>query len=662
MSSLRAASSCVKGEGSVVSVTIPGLPALFTMVAGGCCGGCFAGVGGKFAPDVAPSIGGGIQAASGGVAVSNEKVGTMQEAMKLQRPAEGTFLPSPPTLRRTDSPGWASPAPYGSVAMGTDIDCDFDLVMEELDQAAGSLGCQMDLDAPGRATAKTLMTQRSKYEAEQILGSPGTLPMPMSADEREAVIRSILPTATFQMLSKIPPQLLTKASDDAQALRRKMAHGATIVFVSAGLPGKRFTFERAAALGLKVVILEHPDSWSSSLVKEGIVAKFLPVDMSQGSEAVFAQAMALIGELGKDGLTGTADGIATFVELSVPLVSRLAERLGLPGHRPAAVDAARNKHSTRARLKEAGLPTPRNVLLKSVADLERGSREVGFPAVLKPASGAASLGVKKVENEQDMLETYNEIIEELSTLVVTSGALVKGTPNSGGVDASKIMDMSVLMEQYLDGCEVDIDVVMSGGEYQYAAVADNGPTMEPYFNETWAVCPSLLPKDTQRQLKELGIACVKALGFTSGVFHVECKMTSTGPQLIEVNARMGGGQVFECNLRAWGVDLVEETLFAALGIPSAPPVPKQPLSAVAYCYVNAPVSGRVDDLSQLEGLMKREGVVWAKPLVKPGTQVTGPEKGMPSWLCDLFVTRPTAREALDFLKSLEAENPVPVVV
>jgi carnosine synthase len=36
---------------------------------------------------------------------------------------------------------------------------------------------------------------------------------------------------------------------------------------------------------------------------------------------------------------------------------------------------------------------------------------------------------------------------------------------------------------------------------------------------------------------------VKCLGFDTGVFHVEAKATSNGPFLIEVNARMGGGQV-----------------------------------------------------------------------------------------------------------------------
>lgn len=562
------------------------------------------------------------------------------------------------------SPGWASPAPYGMTAEGSELNdiVDFELVVDEMATADRSLGCQLDSDRPRRVVGATLQSHTSKFEAEQMLASPGNLPRPLSTDEREAIIRSILPTVTFQMMSKIPRSLLVTANSDGQRLRRKMACGATIVFVSAGLPGKRFTFERAAALGLKVVIIDHPDSWSRSLVDEGLVAKFMGVDMSQGSDAVFEHALALVQELGKDGLTGPADGIATFVELSVPLVSRLAERLGLPGHTPEAVDSARNKHATRAKMKAAGLPTPRNCLIKAPSELDEAGKQVGFPAVLKPSSGAASLGVKKVESASQMRDSYFEIINELKTLIVSSGALVKGDPNGQiGVDASKVIDLSVLMEQYLDGCEVDVDVVMSGGEHKYAAVADNGPTMEPYFNETWAVSPSLLSKADQTQLRDLAIQSVKALGFSSGVFHVECKMTSTGPQLIEVNARMGGGQVFECNLRTWGVDLVEETLFAALGIPSAPPVPQRPLSAVAYCYCNAPKSGTAGDLHKLEVIAKRPDVVWAKPLVKPGSVVVGPKEGMPTWLCDLFITRPTAKEALEYLHAIEAEEPVPVV-
>ena len=147
---------------------------------------------------------------------------------------------------------------------------------------------------------------------------------------------------------------------------------------------------------------------------------------------------------------------------------------------------------------------------------------------------------------------------------------------------------------------------MSDGEWQFAAVSDNGPTLEPYFNETWAVSPSLLPRKKQVELRELAVSSVKALGFQDGIFHVELKYTTQhGPQLIEVNARMGGGPVYATNLRTWGVDLVEEALFCAAGIPSRPLVPRKPnqdercfsmsrtpLECIANSDVNAFSTGR----------------------------------------------------------------------
>jgi len=529
---------------------------------------------------------------------------------------------------------------------------------------AGGIGAQIDTDFPRRhwpvsADPQAKPSARGKYEVEQLLSSPGSLPPPMSRSEREAAIRSLLPTATFQMMSKVPRELLKQSSDDATNLRRKLARGSTVVFVTAGYQGKRFTFERAAALGIKSVLIDDPDSWAKNLQSEGIIAKFIPVDMSRSADEIFADCLARIRELGQDGVTGEADGVATYVELSVPLVARLAEQLGLPGMSPEAVDKARDKHATRAALKAAGLPTPRNYLIASADTVAEAAATVGFPAVLKPVSGAASLGVKKVNSEEELVAAYQEIIEELSTLVITSGALVKGN-GSNGTDAANKVDLTLLLEQFLDGDEVDVDVVMSEGEWRYAGVADNGPTLEPYFNETWAVCPSLLPKESQSQLKELAIDSLKALGFDCGVFHVECKMTSTGPQLIEVNARMGGGQVHECNFRTWGVDLVEETLFVSLGIPSRPMLPKQPLTAVGYCDVNARKSGVVVDVSGVEDIKRREGVVWAKPSVKVGDKCVGPADGLPTWLCDLFVAQKTAKDALKLLQDLEKEEPVKV--
>lgn len=103
---------------------------------------------------------------------------------------------------------------------------------------------------------------------------------------------------------------------------------------------------------------------------------------------------------------GDLDGVITFCELAVPLVARLAEHLGLPGNSPEAVDTARNKHAARACMERAGLPTPRNSLIKSEADLADAAKHVGFPAVIKPISGAASIGVIRVDDEEQLEASF----------------------------------------------------------------------------------------------------------------------------------------------------------------------------------------------------------------------------------------------------------------
>jgi hypothetical protein len=80
-----------------------------------------------------------------------------------------------------------------------------------------------------------------------------------------------------------------------------------------------------------------------------------------------------------------------------------------------------------------------------------------------------------------------------------------------------------MMEEYLDGPEVDVDLVLSEGVPVYGAVTDNWPTVEPYFNETGSNAPCILPTYQQRELMELAVQSVQALGFkmvTFGIFLV----------------------------------------------------------------------------------------------------------------------------------------------
>lgn len=183
-------------------------------------------------------------------------------------------------------------------------------------------------------------------------------------------------------------------------------------------------------------------------------------------------------------------------------------------------------------------------------------------------------------------------MRDLGGARVVAGALVAGDGSDTAGDASGWMDLSIMMEEYLDGPEVDVDLVFSNYEPVYGAITDNWPTLEPYFNETGSNCPSILPRDQQVELLDLGIKAVQSMGFQLGVFHVELKYTSRGARLIEVNARMGGGPVRDTNLLVWGVDLVEQHITACCGIPAAPAVAQKPLIEMAEMSINCRVRTR----------------------------------------------------------------------
>jgi carnosine synthase len=55
---------------------------------------------------------------------------------------------------------------------------------------------------------------------------------------------------------------------------------------------------------------------------------------------------------------------------------------------------------------KAGLPTPKHYKIMTAEDVPLAGAHVGFPAVIKPISGAASIGVIRCNNEDDLAKAY----------------------------------------------------------------------------------------------------------------------------------------------------------------------------------------------------------------------------------------------------------------
>lgn len=165
--------------------------------------------------------------------------------------------------------------------------------------------------------------------------------------------------------------------------------------------------------------------------------------------------------------------------------------------------------------------------------------------------------------------------------------------------------------------------------------------------------PSLYPQSRQKELIKLSVDTTLAFGFRSGAFHVECKYTSRGPRMIEVNARMGGSAVRDSNLTAWGVDLVEEHAMTALRIPIAPVVPEKPLKFMAETCLNAPFSGVVENETWLDHAKKYPEVTRLEYKKKKGESVTGADEDMPDWLAEIIVVSSVSQEhALGIIRTI----------
>lgn len=337
--------------------------------------------------------------------------------------------------------------------------------------------------------------------------------------------------------------------------RRDALKGKRIILVGAGYPGKRFFFEKAKELGIRITLVDKPESWAKDLVEE-----FIPVDTTAAETAV-AAARKKIWRSAR--WRGSYDGITTFWEDDVVLTARLSQELGLKYHSLSSAEIARSKYLTRQATKDAGIPTPAFRTLNTAADLEKMLAEDGvpFPAILKPVRGAAAQSTVKVNNAAEARAAFARIARELET---SDDPIFK-------------QGREILFDEYLDGREWDVDVVLQGGRVVYRSITDNWPTREPTFLATGSSLPSrLLTAREQTESMDLAEAALAAAGFKDGVFHVEGKYTSRGARLIELNARPGGMYVVPWNKSVWGVDLTEMLFLTAAGIPAVPFKPSRP--------------------------------------------------------------------------------------
>ncbi len=222
------------------------------------------------------------------------------------------------------------------------------------------------------------------------------------------------------------------------------------------------------------------------------------------------------------------DGLLVVGDRPTVIGARVAERLGLPWHPPAAAEAARHKQLTRERLRDAGLPVPWFLPVTLSNPQSPVPNPLSYPCVVKPVALSGSRGVMRADDPAGLAAAF----ERLRALMQQPE--VRAERN----DAHAI----ALVEGFIPGREYALEGVLHHGSLQVLAIFDKPDPLDgPFFEETIYLTPSAAPDETQRAIVDGVAGAARALGLCHGPIHAECRVNANGVFVLEVAARPIGG-------------------------------------------------------------------------------------------------------------------------
>ncbi|MEO3803171.1 hypothetical protein [Nonomuraea sp. B1E8] len=296
-------------------------------------------------------------------------------------------------------------------------------------------------------------------------------------------------------------------------------------------------------------------------------------------------------------------GVMTCAEHQIVGAAALARACGTPGHDEAVARDLTDKFRQREVLAERGVQSTACVPLYGPEDVAAAGELVGFPAVLKPRHGAASVDTCRVESAGEGMAVARRFAVGPDRPFVLEELLLDGPARPPLGDY------------------VSVESVVQAGEISTFGITGSFPLAAP-FRETGKAIPAMVTPSEAEQITALAHAAITALGVRDSLCHTEVKLTPQGPRIIEVNGRLGGW-VGELTLRATGVDMVRAAMSVALGRPAELPSGAAPERVVFQYFVVCPQdSSEIVSIAPLEALAELPAVEWVETRVRDGQRIS----------------------------------------
>lgn len=288
-----------------------------------------------------------------------------------------------------------------------------------------------------------------------------------------------------------------------------------------------------------------------------------------------------------DGVAETAktfqpDGIMTLAtDMPMRSIAKAAEACGLPGISMDCAIKATDKGEMIKVFKSAGVAHPWYHIVENDDVFAQVVGAVTYPCIMKPVDNSGSRGVVLAHDREELMANYDYSKQE----------------SRGG---------GVIIEEYMEGPEVSVEVIVLDGVPHVLQVTDKLTTGAPHFVEMGHTQPSMLTPSDLDAIGDLAGRAALAVGIQNGPAHAEVMLTADGPKMVEIGARLGGDCITTHLVPlSTGIDMIRATIEIACGI--KPDLTPKWDKGAAIRYFEVP-SGVIRSIRGIDEARSTEGV------------------------------------------------------
>lgn len=288
------------------------------------------------------------------------------------------------------------------------------------------------------------------------------------------------------------------------------------------------------------------------------------------------------------------DGIVTGqMENPLTLMARLAEENAYIFPSPDVILNCRNKYLMKQVFLRNGIPCAKGIKIDSGEILTPDIlKDFSYPVIIKPVDSFSSRGVYKI-NEFSEIAGFEEITRNFSS------------------------DGSLVVEEFIEGKEYSVESLTYKGYTYVIQITEKIITSYPYTVEMGHLQPADLSPEEKETISSIVIKAIKALGIENSAAHTELKLTSDGPVIIEIGARLGGDFISShLTLASTGISMDQGAINIALGYKPDTVCKSGGFSFIRYLELSAGLKVlKVDDWFSIK---KMPNVVFASLSIKEG--------------------------------------------